>query len=154
MTLKDSIAHRITALCAERGLNPGNLSHLCGIDRSTIYSILGNKSKSPEVATIKKICGGLEMTLGNFSPVPNLTGWNRKSSEPQRAPCDGKTANFKAEVLILRFYKIIWAFTRYLFCRINSCHQLNAQPEAAGKGLKLLSSSRPVAKILSDWSRP
>ena len=31
-----------------------------------IYSILGEKSKSPEVATIKKICDGLGITLGEF----------------------------------------------------------------------------------------
>ena len=39
---------------------------LCGLDKGTIYSILGDKSKSPEVATIKKICDGLEITLGQF----------------------------------------------------------------------------------------
>jgi len=72
MTLKDAIAQRIEALCAERKLNPSILAYLCGIDRSTIYSILGDKSKSPEVATIKKICDGLEMTLSD---------WNKKSSE-------------------------------------------------------------------------
>ncbi len=66
MTLKDAIAKRIEDLCAERNLNPSSLAYLCGIDRSTIYSILGDKSKSPEVATVKKICDGLELTLGEF----------------------------------------------------------------------------------------
>lgn len=66
MTLKDAIAQRIETLCAKRKLNPSSLAYLCGIDRSTIYSILGDKSKSPEVATIKKICDGLEMSLGEF----------------------------------------------------------------------------------------
>ena len=66
MTLKEAIAHRITALCEQRGYNPSSLAYLSGMDRSTIYSILGEKSKSPEVATIKKICDGLDMTLGQF----------------------------------------------------------------------------------------
>lgn len=70
MTLKGAIAKRIEDLCTERNLNPSSLAYVCGIDRSTIYSILGNKSKSPEVATIKKICDGLEITLGEFFSCP------------------------------------------------------------------------------------
>ncbi len=72
MTLKNAIAYRISFLCAQRKLNPSSLSYLCGIDRSTIYSILGEKSKSPEVATIKKICDGLDMTLGEFFSSPEF----------------------------------------------------------------------------------
>lgn len=72
MTLKNAIAHRISFLCTQRRLNPSSLSYLCGIDRSTIYSILGEKSKSPEVATIKKICDGLDMTLGEFFSSPEF----------------------------------------------------------------------------------
>jgi len=66
MTLKETIAHRIMQLCKERTIAPYTLAMQCGVDKSTIYSILGNKSKSPEVATVKKICGGLEITLGEF----------------------------------------------------------------------------------------
>ena len=33
---------------------------------STIYSILGSKSKSPEINTIKIICDGLGITLAEF----------------------------------------------------------------------------------------
>ena len=66
MTLKEAIANRIIQLCAEKGLTTYSLAIECGIDKSTIYSIIGEKSKSPEVATIKKICDGLEITLGEF----------------------------------------------------------------------------------------
>ncbi|MDR1630411.1 MAG: helix-turn-helix domain-containing protein [Oscillospiraceae bacterium] len=72
MTLKDAIADRILQLCALYGHNPGSLADLCGMDRSTIYSILGQKSKSPEVATIKKICDGLEITLSEFFSTPEF----------------------------------------------------------------------------------
>jgi len=34
--------------------------------------MLGNKSKSPEVATVKKICDGLEITLGEFFSTPEF----------------------------------------------------------------------------------
>lgn len=72
INLKEAIANRINYLCTERKLNPSSLAYLCGMDRSTIYSILGSKSKSPEVATIKKICDGLEITLGEFFSSPEF----------------------------------------------------------------------------------
>jgi len=72
MSLKDAIAYRIEALCNNKKLNVSSLAYLCGMDRSTIYSILGDKSKSPEVATIKKICDGLGITLGEFFSTPEF----------------------------------------------------------------------------------
>lgn len=66
MTLKETIANRILQLCEERKLTVYSLAMICGINRTTLYSIIGTKSNSPEVATIKKICDGLEITLGEF----------------------------------------------------------------------------------------
>jgi len=66
MTLKETISNRILHLCEERNITIYSLSITCGVDKSTIYSILGDKSRSPEVATIKKICDGLEITIGQF----------------------------------------------------------------------------------------
>lgn len=66
MALKEAITRRILQLCRERDLTSYALAMLCGIDKTTLYSIIGEKSKSPEVATIKKICDGLEITLGQF----------------------------------------------------------------------------------------
>ena len=66
MTLKEAIGNRISQLCEERQITLYALAMLCGIDKTTIYSIIGEKSKSPEIATIKKICDGLEITLGEF----------------------------------------------------------------------------------------
>ena len=72
MTLKEAIVHRIHELFDNRGLNASSLSTISGVDSSTIYSILGTKSKSPEVASIKKICDGLEITLGEFFSTPEF----------------------------------------------------------------------------------
>lgn len=72
MTLKMAVAKRIQELIDERGYNPSKLAYLCGMDRSTIYSILGEKSRSPEVSTIKKICDGLGMTLAEFFDTPEF----------------------------------------------------------------------------------
>ena len=72
MNTKQAVANRIIELCKERAIAPYTLAMQCGIDKSTIYSILGNKSKSPEVATVKKICDGLEITLGEFFSTPEF----------------------------------------------------------------------------------
>lgn len=66
MTLKGTIAERILQLCEARSIAPNELSNMAGINPSTVYSILGSKSKSPEIATIKKLCDALEITLGQF----------------------------------------------------------------------------------------
>lgn len=71
-SLKETIAFRITQLCAEKGISAYALAISCGVDKSTIYSILGEKSQSPEVASIKKICDGLEITLGQFFSTPEF----------------------------------------------------------------------------------
>lgn len=66
MTLKETIAYRIIQLCEERKITPYTLSLMCGVDKTTIYSVLGEKSRSPEVSTVKKICDGLDISLGQF----------------------------------------------------------------------------------------
>ena len=66
MNLKETIAQRIRQLCEERNITPYTLATTSGVDKSTVYSILGEKSQKPEVTTIKKICDGLEITLGEF----------------------------------------------------------------------------------------
>lgn len=70
MTLKQAISQRIEECCEKNGLNASSLAYICGMDRSTVYSILGSKSKSPEIVSIKKICDGLNMTLCEFFDTP------------------------------------------------------------------------------------
>lgn len=72
MTLKETIVKRVADLCEERKLTLYGLAMLCGVDKSTVYSLRNEKSLSPEVATIKKICDGLEITLGQFFSTPEF----------------------------------------------------------------------------------
>ena len=72
MTLKEALAYRIIQLCEEKHITPYTLSIMCGLDKSTVYSILGDKSQSPEVSTIKKICDGLDISLGQFFSTPEF----------------------------------------------------------------------------------
>ena len=66
MTLKKALANRIIELCDEKEITPYTLAVISGVDKSTVYSILGNKSRKPEVSTIKKLCDGLGITLAEF----------------------------------------------------------------------------------------
>ena len=66
MGIKDVVAKRINQLCKERMITVNELANMSGVNPSTIYSILGTKSKSPEIVTIKKICDGLEISIVEF----------------------------------------------------------------------------------------
>ncbi len=57
---------RIRELCKERGITPNGLSYVAGISQSTIKSILNGESVNPGISTIKKICDGLDITIGEF----------------------------------------------------------------------------------------
>ena len=78
MSIKEVIANRIIILCKERTIAPNELANICGINPSTIYSILGNKSKSPEIATIKKICDGLNISLTDFFDSEHFTNLDQE----------------------------------------------------------------------------
>lgn len=70
MTAKGAVAQRIQVLCAERNIAINALANLCGIAPTTIYSILGEKSKNPGIVTIQEICDGLEISLREFFDDP------------------------------------------------------------------------------------
>lgn len=66
MNTQQAIARRILQLCMERNITPNRLSNLSGVPQSTVKSILSGESKNPGCVTIKKLCDGLEITLGSF----------------------------------------------------------------------------------------
>ena len=66
MRIYEATAKRIRELCKERDITPNGLSYLSGISQSTIKSILNGESQNPGVATIKKICDGLNITIGEY----------------------------------------------------------------------------------------
>lgn len=66
MTLTDAIRYRIKELCRERNITINKLSIICGITQSTLNNIFVRTENKPTVSTIKKICDGLNITLGEF----------------------------------------------------------------------------------------
>jgi len=66
MTTALAVRNRILQMCNERDLTINKLSTLSALPPSTVKNILYGKSKDPKLLTIKKICDGLEITLGEF----------------------------------------------------------------------------------------
>ncbi|WP_312649280.1 helix-turn-helix domain-containing protein [Aminipila sp.] len=63
---------RITELLVKKDLTVSRLSYLSGVSESTIKSILNGQSKNPGIVTLKKICDGLEITVGEFFKSPQF----------------------------------------------------------------------------------
>lgn len=72
MNTKEAVAKRILDLCAERNIAVNALASISGVSPSTIYSMLNEKSQNPGVVSIKKICDGLDITLGEFFSTPEF----------------------------------------------------------------------------------
>ncbi|MFR3706356.1 MAG: helix-turn-helix domain-containing protein [Acutalibacter sp.] len=72
MDTREAIVFRLKQLCEERGLTPNGLSNLAGVPQATVKSILNGESQNPGTVTIKKLCDGLEITLGEFFSTPEF----------------------------------------------------------------------------------
>lgn len=72
MDTREAIVFRIKQLCKERGITPNGLSNLAGVSQATVKSILNGESNNPGTITIKKLCDGLEITLGEFFSTPEF----------------------------------------------------------------------------------
>lgn len=72
MDTREAIVFRIKQLCAERGLTPNGLSNLSAVPQATVKSILNGESQNPGTVTIKKLCDGLDITLGEFFSTPEF----------------------------------------------------------------------------------
>ena len=72
MDTREAIAYRILCLCEKRNITPNKLSSISAVPQSTIKSILNGESKNPGAVTIKKLCDGLDITLGEFFGTPEF----------------------------------------------------------------------------------
>lgn len=66
MSVKDAVAARVVELCRERGIRPNELANRAGVTASTVYSLLDTRRRDVSVVTVKKLCDGLEITIGEF----------------------------------------------------------------------------------------
>lgn len=66
MNTVTAVRDRILQLCDQRSMSINKLATVSGLPPSSIKNILYGKSKNPKVLTIKIICDGLGITLGEF----------------------------------------------------------------------------------------
>lgn len=66
MTIGIAVRKRIYELCRERKITINRLATLCGVTQSTINNIVTGRNHSTTVATIKKICDGLGISMAEF----------------------------------------------------------------------------------------
>ena len=66
MNTVTAVRNRILQLCGEREISINKLATICALPPSSIKNILYGKSQNPKLITIKMICDGLDITLGEF----------------------------------------------------------------------------------------
>ena len=66
MDLKDMIVKRFSELCAQKNIRLNELANISGVTPSTVYSMMDKSRRDISIRTIKKLCDGLEITLGEF----------------------------------------------------------------------------------------
>lgn len=69
-----AVRNRILQLCNEREITINSLATISGLPLSSIKNILYGKSLNPKIVTIKMICDGLNITLGEFFSTPEFDG--------------------------------------------------------------------------------
>ena len=72
MTVKDAVANRFKQLCEVRKIKYNELATLSGVTPSTVYSMMDVRRRDLSIITIKKLCDGLEITLGDFFSTGEL----------------------------------------------------------------------------------
>ena len=72
MLIKDAVTNRFIGICLERNIKTNELATLAGVTPSTVYSMLSKKRRDISIVTIKKLCDGLNMTLGEFFSAPEF----------------------------------------------------------------------------------
>lgn len=66
MAVKDMVAKRFKDICKERNIKTNELANLSGVTPSTVYSMMDERRRDVSIVVIKKLCDGLDMTLGEF----------------------------------------------------------------------------------------
>ena len=72
MSVKDAVVCRFQQICDHRGIKANELANISGVTPSTVYSMMDSRRQDLSIITIKKLCDGLDMTLGEFFSTPEF----------------------------------------------------------------------------------
>lgn len=67
-----AVRNRILELCGQRNISVNKLATLSALPPSSVKNILYGKSQNPKLLTIKLLCDGLDITLGEFFSTPEF----------------------------------------------------------------------------------
>ena len=67
-----AVKNRILQLCGERNISVNRLASISALPTSSVKNILYGKSQNPKLLTIKMLCDGLGITLGEFFSTPEF----------------------------------------------------------------------------------
>ena len=70
MRVKDAVVLRFSELCSQRNIRINELAGISGVTPSTVYSMMDPKRREVSISVIKKLCDGLDITLGEFFSAP------------------------------------------------------------------------------------
>ena len=66
MAVGEAVRRRIVELCQERDISFNKLSSISGVTQSTVNNIVSGRNNSATVATVKKLCDGLGISVDEF----------------------------------------------------------------------------------------
>jgi len=66
MNISQAVIKRIMELCDERKISINALSNLSGVTQSTVNDIVNGTTYNAGIATIKKLCDGLDISVRDF----------------------------------------------------------------------------------------
>jgi len=66
MTVKEAVVARFQEIMKEKNIKTNELANRAGVTPSSVYSMLDPRRKEVSVNLVKKLCDGLEMTMGAF----------------------------------------------------------------------------------------
>ena len=70
MTVGEAVRERILELCQNRNLSVNKLCSISGVTQSTVNNIVSGRNNSVTVATVKRLCDGLDITIEEFFSSP------------------------------------------------------------------------------------
>ncbi len=64
--VKNAVVKRFKSICTKRGIKPNEPANISEVTPSTVYSLFSDTRNNASITTIKILCDGLDMTLGEF----------------------------------------------------------------------------------------
>ena len=66
ITVKEAVVARFIQLMKQRAIKANELANISGVTPSSVYSMLDPRRKEVSINLVKKLCDGLDITLGEF----------------------------------------------------------------------------------------